>query len=173
MGAAIGESFVRVTMSQNDAFTAALLTSLATANCVVATGTDYLELLLELQAAVPPAFANPQNAFMVSRHSLAGIRNVRDLQDRPIFDPTNQTLLGHPTVVNDAVGFRVLFGNFKAGAHISRGPMQLLRITEAYRESGQVGVRFWQRAGAKFYSDAITSGDNQPLWMSLSTDVGS
>jgi len=171
--AAIAESIVRVAMSENDAFTAALITSLDNANAQIDTGLDYLQLLLRLQAAVPPQFANPQNAFMVSRLSLAAIRNVRDLQDRPIFDPTNQTLLGYPTILNDRVQGRVIFGNFRAGAHISRSPFQLLRINEAYRESGQVGVRFWQRAGAKFYSDAITSGSNQPLWMSTSTDVGS
>ena len=171
--AAIGESVARVFMSQNNAFTQALIASLTSADAEVGKGLDYLNLLLNLQAAVPPTFANPQNAFMVSRLSLAAIRNVRDLQDRPIFDPANQTLLGHPTVLNDAVQGRVLFGNWRAAAHISRGPFQLLRILEAYRESGQVGVRFWQRAGAKFYSDAITSGANQPLWMSENSDIGS
>jgi len=173
MASAISESIVRVAMSENDAFTAALIASLANANAEVVTGLDYLQLLLSLQAKVPPAFANPENAFMVSRLSLAAIRNVRDLQDRPIFDPTAQTLLGHPTVLNDRVQGRVIFGNFRAGAHLSKGPFQLIRILEAYRESGQIGVRFWQRAGAKFYSDAITSGSNQPLWMSTSTDIGS
>jgi HK97 family phage major capsid protein len=171
--AAIAESLARVTMSQSNAFTTAMLASLASAGAEIATGEDYLQLLLDLEAAVPSVFANQGNAFMVSRLSLAAVRNLRDAQDRPIFDPQNRTLLGHPTILNDALGGRVVFGNFGTGAHISRGPFQLLRLTEAYREQGQVGIRYWQRSGAKFYSDAVTSGSNQPLWMSESTDIGS
>lgn len=169
VGAAIvQEGLARVYTATEGSATAALKTSLTAASATVALGTDNLNSLLNLEAAIPQAFANPSNALMLSRASLSRLRNTRDAQSRPIFDPINKTMLGYRCVLNDALDVTghhyIVFGNWSAGAFISYSQFLILRLLEAYRESGQIGIRFARRMASAFFSDAST-GATQPLFM--------
>jgi HK97 family phage major capsid protein len=169
VGAAIvQEGISRVYTATEAAATAALKTSLTAASATVALGTDNLKSLLNLEAAIPQAFANPSNALMLSRASLSRLRNTRDGQSRPIFDPINKTMLGYRCVLNDALDVTghhyIVFGNWGAGAFVSYSQFLILRLMEAYRESGQIGIRFARRMASAFFSDAST-GATQPLYM--------
>ncbi len=169
VGAAIvQEGLARVYTATEAAATAALKTSLTAASATVALGTDNLNSLLNLEAAIPQAFANPSNALMLSRASLSRLRNTRDGQSRPIFDPINKTMLGYKCVLNDALDVTshhyIVFGNWGAGAFISYSQFLILRLLEAYRESGQIGIRFARRMASAFFSDAST-GATQPLYL--------
>ena len=169
VGAAIvQEGLARVYTATEGAATTALKASLTAASATVAVGTDNLNSLLNLEAAIPQAFANPNNVLMLSRASLSRLRNTRDAQSRPIFDPVNKTMLGYKCVLNDALDVTshhyLIFGNWSAGAFISYSQFLVLRLLEAYRESGQIGVRFARRMASAFFSDAST-GATQPLYM--------
>jgi HK97 family phage major capsid protein len=167
------EGVRRVYMSISKAITAALVTSLNAANSLVNLGGDYLDTLLQMEAAIDPTWASPNNVWMMDRSSLSRLRNTRDLQDRPIFDPTSKTLLGYRTVLNDALQGRVIFGAWAPGVYIRKTPLVVLRLVELYSEQGKIGVRFQQRADQAFFSDAATASQApQPLVM-LNTDVGS
>jgi HK97 family phage major capsid protein len=154
--------------------TTALISSLITANAVVSGDTmlDPLEMLLNLETAVDPSFSGPGNGFMLSRASLTRIRNLRDQNDRPIFDLVNRTIIGYPYALNDGLTTNVVFGNWGFGAYLSYSSMLLLRLVEAYRESGMIGIRFARRFGAKFFSDA-SNGGVQPLYLGSLEDFAS
>lgn len=162
------EGLSRIYASTEAAATAALRTSLAAATATVSVGTDNLESLLDLEAAITPTHASPSNVLMLSRSSLSRLRNTRDGQDRPIFDPINKTMLGYKTVLNDALDVTdhhyIVFGNWTAGAFISYSQFLVLRLLEAYREAGMIGLRFARRMASAFFSDA-SNGADQPLRM--------
>ena len=169
VGAAIvQEGISRVYTATEGAATTALKASLTAATATVALGTDNLNSLLNLEAAIPQAFANPNNALMLSRASLSRLRNTRDSQSRPIFDPVQKTMLGYKCVLNDALDVTshhyIVFGNWSAGAFISYSQFMVLRLIEAYREAGMIGVRFARRMASAFFSDAST-GATQPLYL--------
>jgi HK97 family phage major capsid protein len=166
--AIVQEGIARVFTATEGAATTALKASLTAASATVALGTDNLNSLLNLEAAIPQAFANPNNALMLSRASLSRLRNTRDSQNRPIFDPINKTMLGYRCVLNDALDVTshhyIVFGNWSAGAFISYSQFLVLRLLEAYRESGQIGIRFARRMASAFFADASTAA-TQPLFM--------
>jgi HK97 family phage major capsid protein len=167
-GAIVQEGISRVYQSTTAAATTALLASLTAASATVTAGADNLESLLDLEAKIPPAFASPNNALMLSRTSLSRLRNTRDLQDRPIFDPVTRSMLGYRVILNDALSPSghnwIVFGSWNAGVFINYSQFAVQRLLEAYRESGLIGVRFARRFAAGFYSDASTDATVQPLY---------
>ena len=168
------EGLSRIYASTSAAATADLLASLTAAGATVSAGADNLESLLNLEAAIPPAFAAPSNALMLSRTSLAKLRGTRDLQDRPIFDPVNKTMLGYRTVINDSLSSKIVFGNWAQGAYLSYSAFLILRLLEAYRQDGKIGIRFARRMASAFFSDASNDAANQPLYsLELPGEVGS
>jgi HK97 family phage major capsid protein len=86
------EGVRRVFNSVSKAVTAALISSLTSANAIVDLTGDYLETLLTMEAAIDPTWASTGNVWMMDRSSLSRFRNTRDLQDRPIFDPVSGNL---------------------------------------------------------------------------------
>jgi HK97 family phage major capsid protein len=169
----ISEGIRRVARAVADAATDALVTSLTSANALVDLSGDYLQTLLDMEAAIDPTFAGPNNAFMMDRSSLSKFRNTRDLQDRPIFDPTAKTILGYKVILNDRLRGKVVFGSWAPGVYIRQTPMVVQRLLELYSESGKIGIRFQRRTDQKFFSDAATAAQApQPLYL-LHTDVGS
>lgn len=168
-GAVTVEGLRRVYKSTSDAATAALLDSLIDAGAWITRGSDNLKSLLDLESAINPVYSSPTNCLMLSRLALSELRNTRDLQDRPIFDPVSRTFLGYRAIINDALGGHVVFGNFGEGAFLSYSQLVVQRLLEAYREDGQIGIRFARRMASAFFSDA-SSGSVQPLY-SLNLDV--
>lgn len=169
-GAVTQEGTRRMYKSTSDAATTALLSSLYAAGSFVSKGSnDFLTNLLDLEAAVNPVFSGPTNVFMCSRAGLSRLRNTRDLQDRPIFDPVSRTLIGYRTVINDALADHIVFGNFGEGCFLSYSAFFVMRVLEAYREEGKIGVRFARRMASAFFSDA-SHGSIQPLY-SLNLDI--
>jgi HK97 family phage major capsid protein len=170
----IAEGIRRVYRAVSDAVTDAMVTSLTAANALVSVTGDYYETLVELTtAAIDPTWQNQDNVLMMDTSSLAKFRNVRDLQDRPIFDPTARTLMGYRLVLNQRLRGKVVFGAFRPGVYIRQTPIIVQRLLELYSESGKIGIRFQRRSDQAFFSDAATASQApQPLFM-LNTDVGS
>jgi HK97 family phage major capsid protein len=156
--------------------TASLRTSLTSAGATVMATGDNLEDILNLMAAIPPVFASDSNKFMMSRRSLALVRNTRTSGDVhiPIFDPTTKQILGHDVVNNDALpAGTILYGDFYNGVYLRRAGLAFQLLLEAYREQGAIGLRFVKRADWAFFSDAATNSEaEQPLYQ-LVSDLGS
>lgn len=160
------EGVRRVMNSISKATTTATIAALTTANAIVAPGTDWLTSLLNLESSIDPTWAGQDNCFMLSRTTLSSIRNVRDLQDRPIFDPTAKTLLGYKAVLNDACTTRVIFGAWRPGLYLRRTRISVQRLIELYSEQGQIGVKFVQRADSVAFAEAANASQApQPLVM--------
>jgi HK97 family phage major capsid protein len=169
----VAEGVRRVSRAISDACTDALVSSLTAASALTSLGGDYLEALLNLEAAIDTTWASPSNVFMMDRSSLSRFRNTRDLNDKPIFDPTSKTLLSYRVVLNDRCRGKVIFGNFGAGVYLRQTPMIVQRLLELYSEAGKIGIRFQRRSDQAFFSDAATvSQAPQPLY-ALNVDVGS
>jgi HK97 family phage major capsid protein len=168
------EGIRRIYNKVTKATTAALITALGTANAFITREMDNLEDLLTLIAAIPPYFAGPDNVWMGSRATLALLRNTRDLQNRPLFDPQTGSLLSYRFIVNDYVpSGKLLFGNFRNGVYLRRSGIALQQLLEAYKEAGKNGLRFMQRADSAFFAEAATAAQaEQPIYM-LTSDFGS
>jgi HK97 family phage major capsid protein len=174
-GALVQEGVKRVIFGIGKAVTAALVASMNAAGAVVDSVGDNYADVLNLIAAIPPAFAAPTNKWMMSRRTLAGIRNTRTAGDVsiPIFNPTTSQLLGFDVVNNDALAYgTILFGDFSHGVHIRRAGLAFQLMQEAYREVGAIGLRFTKRAQAAFFSDAADASDvEQPLYLCVLGDA--
>lgn len=170
------EGVRRVLNKATKAVTAALLSSLVTASATVtASGDDNLTDLLNMIAAIPSFFASPSNVWMLNRKTLALLRNTRVGADNlPAFNPTTNQILGYNAVLNDYVpNGKLVFGDFRSAVYQRRSIFHFQQLTEAYREAGKIGLRFYQRSQATFFSDAAHNSDvEQPLYV-LTSDFGS
>jgi HK97 family phage major capsid protein len=176
LAAALGQEGIRrVYNKASNALTADLVASLEAAGATVAGGTDNYQDVLNMIGAVPSIFASSFNVFMMSRRSLALVRNTRAPGSGvPMFDATTNKLAGYSVVLNDFIGDgQVIFGDFTSAVHLRRTGLHFLQLNEAYRESGKVGLRFHQRADWGFFSEvADHTVIEQPLYLLLS-DLGS
>jgi HK97 family phage major capsid protein len=177
LGGALTQEGVRRCMFKvGKSVTASLLTSLASAGATVNSTGDNLEDILNLIAAIPPVFAGSSNKFMMSRRSLALVRNTRTAGDVsiPIFNPSTTQILGFDVVNNDAIpAGEILFGDFFSAVYLRRAGLTFQLMLEAYKEVGAVGLRFVKRADWAFFSDAATNSQaEQPLYR-LVSDLGS
>ena len=77
-------------------------------------------------------------------------------------------------MLNDYVGNgKLLFGDFRSAVYWRRGAFHFQQLDQAYRESGQIGLRFYQRSQAAFFSDAANNSQSeQPVYL-LTSDFGS
>jgi HK97 family phage major capsid protein len=169
----VTEGIRRVMRIVSNAATDALVTSLTAAGALSYPGIDHLGTLLNAEAAIDVTWASMTNCWMMDLSSLATYRNTRDLQDRPIFDPTAKTLLGYKVVINQRLRGRVLFGAFKPAVYIRQTPMAVQRLIELYTESGQIGIRFQRRADQAFFSDAATASQAPQPVILLTETAGS
>jgi HK97 family phage major capsid protein len=145
------------------------------ASATVTSVGDNLNDLLNLLAAVPPQFAASSNRWMMSRKTLAQVRNTRTSGDVaiPIFDLATNQLLGFPIVNNDALATgTILFGDFYSAVYLRRAGLAFQLLLEAYREAGKVGLRFTKRAQAAFFSDAANNSQaEQPLYLCILEEI--
>jgi len=166
----VSESLARVLNSVSKADVAAFKASLLAAGAVTDVTTDAYTDTLQLVDGIATIFRRASNRFIMSPVSHMVYMNTRDLNNRPLLDFSagggNGRLFGYDIVLADSMGPHVAFGNFEVACHLRRLPATLLRLNEAYREDGKIGLRFTQRAGRAFYSDAVTDpGADQPVLM--------
>jgi HK97 family phage major capsid protein len=154
------------------ATTQALVDALhSNSSCFVSQGSDKYETLLSLRSAVPQRFEDPTNVWMMSRHDLQLVRNTRDLQDRPLFDPDSGTIFGFRVVINDNLS-RVVFGNWAAGAYVRKSPFVLQRLIELYSSEGHMGFKATQFLDSKFLA-SVSAVEVQPLFYTSLDTAGS
>jgi HK97 family phage major capsid protein len=177
-GALTQEGIRRCIFSVGKAATASLISSLASASATVADTGDAYQTMLDMIGAIPQEFAASSNRWMLSRKTLAAIRNTRTTGDVgiPVFNPITNQLFGYDVVLNDAVtNGKLIFGDFNSGVYLRRAGLSFLLLNEAYRSAGKVGLRFSKRAAWAFFSDAATASEApQPLVMTAGgVDFGS
>jgi HK97 family phage major capsid protein len=151
------------------AFVAALTAAASTlAVGVGGSGASTYTSMIDLRHAVPPRFDLPENKWMVSRQTLAQIRNTKaSTSGVPLFSPDGSMLFDRPYVINDfldtaagaGVGF-VAFGSFADGVMIRKTPLMTRVFLELYSQSGQIGFRTQQWCDQHFLAEL--AGAAQP-----------
>jgi HK97 family phage major capsid protein len=158
-----------LTAATTTSFVAALVAAASTvAVGVGGSGGSVYTSMIDLRHAVPPRFDLPTNAWMLSRATLAQIRNTRaSTSGVPMFSPDGTKLFDRPYVLNDyldtatgaGVGF-VAFGSFADGVWLRRTPVMTRIFEELYAGSGQIGFRTTQWADAHYLAEL--AGAAQP-----------
>lgn len=94
---------------------------------------------------------SPNNKFLLSPSDLQEIKNTRSTQNQPLFDETDDTILGKPYVVHPDAD-RVYYGDFSVSVCRSRTPLYIQTLLELYAEHGLIGVTSYQFADWKFFA---------------------
>ena len=94
---------------------------------------------------------SPNNKFLLSPSDLQVIKNTRSTQNQPLFDDTDDTILGKPYVVHPDAD-RVYYGDFGVSVCRSRTPLYIQTLLELYSEHGLIGVTSYQFADWKFFA---------------------
>lgn len=176
-GTILDELLSSLASTLTTATTTLLNTALTAASSTLEVGTggsnDIYSSLIELRHAIPPRFDLPSNKWMLSRATLATIRNKRATGSGvAMFDPNTNQILGADFVVNDnfdsicGAGF-VVFGSWKDGCYLRRTPVQTRVMQELYAGQGQVGFRTTAWADAHFLAElagAAQPPSFQPLY---------
>lgn len=158
-----------LTTAATTSFVAALVAASSTLSVGVGgSGGSIYTSLVDVRHAVPPRFDLPTNVFMLSRATLAQIRNTRaSTSGIPLFSPDGTKIFDRPYVINDnldstsgaGVGF-VAFGSFADGVFLRRTPVITRTLLELYAGSGQVGFRTTQWSDQHFLAEL--AGAAQP-----------
>jgi HK97 family phage major capsid protein len=161
--AGLATTFTRV-------ITTALLAAIASNSAVrVAEGSyDPYRTLLALMHAVPPRFASPTNKWMLSRKTLAAIKDSRAVDSGvPFFDPESGQIFGRVSVINDNLSSgQVIYGDWGSGAIVRKSPFFLLPLREAFSSTGEVGFKCTQWVDSHFLAE-LTSVAVQPLYSTV------
>jgi HK97 family phage major capsid protein len=172
-GAIMDELLASLATTLTTAVTTSFVTALAGASSSLAVGVggssgSVYTSMVDLRHAVPPRFDMPTNKWMLSRATLAEIRNTKaSTSGVPLFSPDGTKLFDREYVINDnldttsgaGVGF-VAFGSFADGVWIRRTPIQTRVFYELYAQSGQLGFRTQQWNDAHFLAEL--AGAAQP-----------
>jgi HK97 family phage major capsid protein len=94
---------------------------------------------------------SPANKFLLSPSDLQKIKNTRSTQNQPLFDETDDTILGKPYIVHPDAD-RVYYGDFGVSVCRSRTPLYIQTLLELYAEHGLIGVSSYQWADWKFFA---------------------
>ena len=161
-----------IATSFTSVITAAMVTALtANSNVLVAEGSnDIYKTLLSLMHVIPPRFALPTNKWMLSRATLAKIKDCRATSSGvPFFNPESGQIFGKDSVINDNLtGGRVVFGDWNSGAIIRKSPFFLLPLREAFSSTGEVGFKATQWVDSHFLCE-LSGVTNQPLYQTVLT----
>jgi HK97 family phage major capsid protein len=172
-GAILDELLASLATTLTAAVTTSFVAALTGASSSLAVGVggsggSIYTSMIDLRHAVPPRFDLPSNKWMLSRATLAEIRNTRaSTSGVPMFSPDGTKLFDRDYVLNDnldsvsgaGVGF-VAFGSFADGVWIRRTPIQTRVFYELYASSGQLGFRTTQWNDAHFLAEL--AGAAQP-----------
>ncbi len=106
---------------------------------------DVYGQLTALRHALVEGLEEPTNSFMLSRSTLAIVRNTRASTSGVVmFDPESDTILGRPYIVNEyfdsvcGAGF-VAYGNWNKGAWLRRTPVLSRVLQEMYWRNSEIG----------------------------------
>jgi HK97 family phage major capsid protein len=169
-GAILDELTAAIATTFTAAITATMLTALtANSGVLVAEGTnDIYKTLGSLLHAIPPRFAMPTNKWMLSRATLAKIKDQRATGSGvPFFDPATNQIFQKDVVINDNLtGGQVVYGDWVDGAIIRKSPFILFPLREAYSQSGEVGFRATQFLDQHFLAE-LPAVPNQPLYYTV------
>jgi len=171
-GAILDELSAGIATSFTAAITTAMLAALtANSGVLVAQGAnDYYKTLGSLLHSIPPRWASPTNRWMLSRATLAKIKDLRaNSSGVPMFDPATNQIFQKDVVINDNLtGGQVVFGNWQGGAIIRKSPFVLLPLREAFASSGEVGFKATQFLDQHFLCEfPVTDCPNQPLYYTV------
>jgi HK97 family phage major capsid protein len=155
-------------------FTAAITTALLTAltgnaNVLVAEGSnDIYKTLGSLLHAIPTRFAGPTNKWMLSRATLAKVKDLRaDGSGVPLFDPVSGQIFARDVILNDSLsGGQVVYGEWSAGAYVRKTPFRIQRLVEAFASTGEIGFKATQWLDSKFLA-SLAGVTNQPLFYTV------
>jgi HK97 family phage major capsid protein len=181
-GAILDELMATLATTLTAATTTSFVAALTGASSTLATGVggsggSIYTSMIDLRHAVPPRFDLPTNKWMLSRATLAQIRNTRATTSGvPMFSPDGTMLFDRPYVINDnldtasggGVGF-VAFGSFADGVWLRRTPVMTRVFLELFANSGQLGFRTTQWADAHYLAElagAAQPPTNQPIYYS-------
>jgi HK97 family phage major capsid protein len=169
-GAILDELTASIATSFTAAITTAMLAALtANSGVFVSQGAnDYYKTLGSVMHAIPPRFAQPTNKWMVSRATLAKIKDQRATGSGvPLFDPSTNQIFQKNVVINDNLtAGQVAFGDWMNGAIIRKSPFLLLPLREAFSSSGEVGFRATQFLDQHFLCEC-SDIPNQPLYYTV------
>jgi HK97 family phage major capsid protein len=165
-GAIQDEMLASIATTFTAAITTALLTALTGNDMVLVAqgGSDVYRVLTDLLHAIPPRFDLPTNKFMLSRASLATIKDQRaSTSGVPMFDPVASKIFDRDVVINDNLsGGQVVYGDWQDGCIIRKTPLITRVFYEAYAEQGEVGFRVAQWLDQHFLCE-LGDVTNQPL----------
>jgi len=155
-------------------FTAAITTAMVTAltaNAAVLVdqgADDVYHALIELMHAIPPRFASANNKWMLSRATLALVKDSRATDSGvPFFNPESGQIFGHDSVINDNLtGGKIVYGDWGSGAVVRKSPFFLLPLREAFSAQGQVGFKATQWCDQHFLCE-LSGVSVQPLFYSV------
>jgi HK97 family phage major capsid protein len=133
-------------------------------HCLVGTAADDYTDILNLIFSVPPRFASDSNKFMLSRHKMASLLDVRASggSEVPLLNATAKTILGYGFVLNDELDDRIIFGDFNAGVYLRRAPLIIQRLNELYQANDLIGFKAVLRADSQNLA-SLTDVTVQPL----------
>jgi HK97 family phage major capsid protein len=171
-GAILDELSAGIATSFTAAITGAMLTALtANSGVLVAQGAhDYYTTLGSVLHSIPPRWAAPNNRWMLSRATLAKVKDLRATSSGvPMFDPATNQIFSRDVVINDNLtGGQVVFGNWEGGAIIRKSPFILLPLREAYASTGETGFKATQFLDQHFLCEfPVTDCPNQPLYYTV------
>ena len=176
-GVILDELLASMATTLTTAVTQAMFTALnaASSTLLVDSGgsNDIYSSMNGLRHAIPPRFDRPDNKWMLSRATLATIKNKRaSTSGVPMFDATSNQIFGRDYVINDncdsicGAGF-VAFGNWAEGCWIRKTPLMTRVFTELYAQNGQIGYRTMQFLDQHFLAElagAAQPPSYQPLF---------
>lgn len=145
-------------------------------SAMLVTGSDIYQTVLNLRYAVPPRFDKPTNKFMLSRATLATIKNFRaSTSGVPMFDAVSNTIFGREYVINDffdtnAASNLVVYGDWSEGAFIRSTGLFVRVFLELYAASGEVGFRVQRWQDSHFLAElagAAQPPTYQPLFYAI------
>lgn len=161
------------------AITTAMNTALTGASSTLYTGTSgssggsIYTNMIDLRHAVPPRFDLPTNKWMLSRSTLATIKNCRAVSSGvPMFDANSDTIFGKPYVINDnfdatcGAGF-VVYGSWADGCWLRKTPVFTRVFLERFSANGELGFQTTQFLDSHFLAElagAAQPPTNQPLY---------
>lgn len=133
---------------------------------------DVYGQLTALRHALVEGLEDPTNSFMLSRSTLAVIRNTRaSTSGVPMFDPEKDLVLGRPYTVNEyfdsicGAGF-VAYGNWNKGAWLRRTPIITRVLQEMYWRTSEIGFIATTWGDQKFLA-ALVGATNPPTHQPL------
>jgi HK97 family phage major capsid protein len=137
---------------------------------------DVYGQMTALRHSLVDGLEDPSNCWMLSRNTLATIRNTRaSTSGAVMFDPEEDLILGRPYVANeffDAVcgaGF-VAYGNWNRGAFLRRTPLLTRVLQELYSLNNQLGFLVTQWADNHFLAELVGATNppsHQPIYYTV------